>query len=144
MIPILHWLPNYNWKSDLLNDIIAGCTILALQIPQGLAYGKLAGAEAINGLYVSLFPVIIYAIFGTSKHISIGTFAVISIASNDALKNFKLQLISHYQNDTTILDHYIINDELTPEATIEVLTSLGLFTGLIQVFINFVNYFSKL
>lgn len=72
VIPILDWLPNYNVRRDLLADIITGFTVLALHIPQGLAYGKLAGVDPTHGLYVSLFPVLIYAIMGTSRQISIG------------------------------------------------------------------------
>lgn len=74
VFPILKWLTSYSIRKNLLYDVIAGVTILALHIPQGLAYGRLAGAEPINGLYVSLFPVVVYAIFGGSRQISIGKF----------------------------------------------------------------------
>lgn len=74
VFPILSWLPKYSLKSDLLADIAAGLTVLALHIPQGLAYGKLAGVQPIYGLYVSLFPVLIYTFFGTSHQVSIGKY----------------------------------------------------------------------
>ncbi|KAH9409972.1 hypothetical protein TYRP_009720 [Tyrophagus putrescentiae] len=85
LLPITGWLRTYRVREDLLADVITGVTILALHIPQGLAYGRLAGVEPINGLYVSLFPVVVYALFGGSRQISIGTFAVISIACRDVL-----------------------------------------------------------
>lgn len=44
-----------------------------------MAYGILAGVGAVNGLYVSFFPVLVYGFLGTSKHVSVGTFAVVSI-----------------------------------------------------------------
>lgn len=72
--PIFSWISVYNCKTDLIGDIVAGFTVSALHLPQGMAYGLLAGLSPINGLYVSFFPVIIYAIMGTSRHTSIGEF----------------------------------------------------------------------
>ncbi|KAF1751573.1 hypothetical protein GCK72_018127 [Caenorhabditis remanei] len=79
LIPILKWLPEYNWKSDLTKDFIGGITVGVMQIPQGIAYALLARQPAINGLYASLFPPLIYMFFGTSRHSSLGTFAVVSL-----------------------------------------------------------------
>jgi hypothetical protein len=72
LFPIIGWIRTYSIRDYLFNDIIAGFTILILHIPQGMAYGMLSGLSAINGLYVSFFPVIIYAFMGTSRHVSIG------------------------------------------------------------------------
>lgn len=72
VFPILSWLPNYDVKGDLLPDIMAGITVLALQIPQGLAYSKLASVPPIYGLYASFFSMIIYSMMATSKHVSMG------------------------------------------------------------------------
>jgi hypothetical protein len=72
LFPIIGWIRTYSIRDYLFNDIIAGFTILILHIPQGMAYGMLSGLSAINGLYVSFFPVIVYAFMGTSRHVSIG------------------------------------------------------------------------
>ena len=109
LFPIICWLPNYNIRSDLLPDLVTGFTILALHIPQGLAYGQLAGVNTINGLYVSFFPVLIYALFGGSRHISVGTFAVISIACKDVLDSLAQQGIV-VLNDHN--NHYYDNNNL--------------------------------
>ena len=72
--PFIGVLHSYSIKQNLLSDIVAGLTVCVMQIPQGLAYGLLAGLSPVSGLYVSLIPVIVYFILGTSKHISVGIF----------------------------------------------------------------------
>ncbi|KAE9554737.1 hypothetical protein FO519_002065 [Halicephalobus sp. NKZ332] len=76
--PILRWLPEYKIPY-LSTDIIAGSTVAILNIPQAMAYAALAGVPAIIGLYTSFFPPILYMLFGTSKHISLGMFAVVAL-----------------------------------------------------------------
>ncbi|CAF2630360.1 unnamed protein product [Rotaria sp. Silwood2] len=78
-IPFIDWIRHYNVKEWLLSDIVSGLTIGIVHIPQGLAYAILAGLPPVTGLYVSFFPVILYAFLGTSRHLSIGTFAVSSL-----------------------------------------------------------------
>ncbi|XP_071099652.1 prestin-like [Haliotis cracherodii] len=78
-LPILKVLRYYNIKENILIDILAGLTIGVLHIPQALAFGQLTSVKIENGLYTSLWPVIIYVFFGTSAHVSIGTSAVICI-----------------------------------------------------------------
>nr|AGV55623.1 sulfate transporter Ci-Slc26a alpha [Ciona intestinalis] len=79
VLPVTRWIPKYKIKNQLLGDIAGGITVGIVHLPQGMAYAILASLPAVTGLYVSFFPVLIYAIFGTSRHISIGTFAVISL-----------------------------------------------------------------
>ncbi|KAF8567566.1 hypothetical protein P879_09559 [Paragonimus westermani] len=62
-------------------DILAGLTMAILHIPQGMAYGYLAGLKPINGLYTSFFPALTYFFFGTSRQISVGTFSVVAMLS---------------------------------------------------------------
>uniref|UniRef100_A0A914XUH4 SLC26A/SulP transporter domain-containing protein n=1 Tax=Plectus sambesii TaxID=2011161 RepID=A0A914XUH4_9BILA len=70
-VPILGWLPNYE-RSFVLSDMIAGFTVGIMLVPQGMAYASLAGLEPVYGLYSSFFPSLLYMIFGTSRHISLG------------------------------------------------------------------------
>ncbi|BFZ10563.1 hypothetical protein BsWGS_13602 [Bradybaena similaris] len=78
-LPFLAIMKQYRLRQDLIPDIIAGLTVGIMHIPQGMAYGQLSTLPPVFGLYVSFFPVILYFFFGTSKHVSIGTFAVISL-----------------------------------------------------------------
>ncbi|KAI9275811.1 sulfate transporter family-domain-containing protein [Phascolomyces articulosus] len=78
MLPILHWLPKYNlmW---LWGDLICGCTVGAVVVPQSMAYAKIASLPPEYGLYSSFVGVVIYTFLGTSKDISIGTTAIMSL-----------------------------------------------------------------
>ncbi len=98
LFPILTWLPKYNIKDDLANDVAAGFTVAVMQVPQGLAYAVLASVPPVVGIYTAFFPVLVYIflgkyqnicfdfcnfildfVSGTSKHSSMGTFALVSI-----------------------------------------------------------------
>ena len=78
ILPILNWLPNYK-KSWLKGDISAGLTVGVMLVPQGIAYAMIAGLPPIYGLYTALIPQIVYAIFGTSRQLSIGPVAMDSL-----------------------------------------------------------------
>lgn len=78
-VPILSWLPEYSPRQSLLGDVIAGVTVAIMHIPQGMAYALLAGVPPITGLYMAFFPLLAYAVLGTSRHCSMGTFAVVCL-----------------------------------------------------------------
>uniref|UniRef100_A0A7N5P0D0 Solute carrier family 26 member 5 n=1 Tax=Ailuropoda melanoleuca TaxID=9646 RepID=A0A7N5P0D0_AILME len=78
-LPITKWLPAYKFKEYVLGDLVSGISTGVLQLPQGLAFAMLAAVPPVFGLYSSFYPVIMYCFLGTSRHISIGPFAVISL-----------------------------------------------------------------
>lgn len=77
-IPILDWIKSYN-SEDAKGDLNAGITVGIMLIPQGMAYAMLAGLPPIYGLYASLVPLILYAIFGTSRQLAVGPVAMVSL-----------------------------------------------------------------
>ncbi|CAI7569000.1 unnamed protein product [Penicillium bialowiezense] len=77
IFPFLHWIGHYNVQW-LIGDLVAGITVGAVVIPQGMAYAELAKLPPEYGLYSSFMGVLIYWFFATSKDITIGPVAVMS------------------------------------------------------------------
>ncbi|WP_096200539.1 SulP family inorganic anion transporter [Bacillus sp. FJAT-45350] len=78
IIPAFEWIPNYK-KSDLNDDMSAGLIVAIMLIPQGMAYAMLAGLPPVIGLYASTIPLLIYALFGTSRQLAVGPVAMVSL-----------------------------------------------------------------
>jgi len=70
-VPLAEWLPNYE-RSWLRNDVIAGITVTASVIPEGLAYASLANLPPVTGLYAGLLAAAAYVVFGTSRQVIVG------------------------------------------------------------------------
>ncbi|XP_055022162.1 solute carrier family 26 member 10 [Boleophthalmus pectinirostris] len=85
-VPIFSWLPSYRLKNWILGDTVAGLTVGILHIPQGMAFALLTSVAPIFGLYTSFFPVVLYMFFGTGRHVSTGTFAVISLMTGSVVE----------------------------------------------------------
>lgn len=77
--PIVKWLPRYRFKDWIIGDAMSGLIVGILLVPQSIAYSLLAGQDPIYGLYTSFFANIIYALLGTSRHISVGMFGVLCL-----------------------------------------------------------------
>jgi sulfate permease, SulP family len=76
--PILTWGADYN-RRTFTNDLIVAAIVTMMLIPQSLAYALLAGLPAEVGLYASMAPLVLYAIFGTSRTLAVGPVAVASL-----------------------------------------------------------------
>jgi SulP family sulfate permease len=83
-LPILEWGRTYN-RSAFSNDMIAAVIVTIMLIPQSLAYALLAGLPPEAGIYASIAPIILYAIFGTSRALAVGPVAVVSLLTASAI-----------------------------------------------------------
>lgn len=75
-IPVFSWLPGYK-TSYVIGDVISGFIVGLQRIHEGLAFALLAGVPTAYGLYSCFFPLLLWALFSSSKHSSIGTNAII-------------------------------------------------------------------
>ena len=118
-LPILSWLPRYR-PAWLRTDLLAGATAAAVVIPQALAYASIAGLPLQVGLYVALAPMVVYALLGTSRPLSVSSTSTISIlvASSLALA---------VQSDNP-------NDFILPAAT------LAFMVGIVLLLASFLRF----
>lgn len=70
-VPLFTWLPEYD-RTWLAVDIIAGLTLWGLVVPEAMAYAGIAGLPPEAGLYTLVASMLIYALLGTSRHLSLG------------------------------------------------------------------------
>ncbi|XP_038601264.1 anion exchange transporter [Tachyglossus aculeatus] len=97
-MPILQWAPRYSLKENLIPDAVSGLMLAIQQVTQGLAFAVLSSVHPVFGLYGSLFPAIIYAIFGMGRHVATGTFALTSLISANAVE----RLVPHMSHNFTL------------------------------------------
>lgn len=120
LFPIASDLKDYN-KQSFISDLIAGLTVGVMLVPQGMAYATLAGMPVIYGLYSSVIPLILYALLGTSRQLSIGPVAVSS---------------------TLILSG--VSQVISPDTDINTYISLVVLTGLMVGIAQMLMSFAKL
>ena len=85
IFPFLTWIGELKDRDVLRADILAGVTVALILIPQSMAYAQLAGLPAYYGLYISFMPVMIAALWGSSRQLATGPVAVVSIMTATAL-----------------------------------------------------------
>ena len=101
-LPALEWLRSYS-RGSLINDGLAAIIVTIMLIPQSLAYALLAGLPAEMGLYASILPLIAYALFGSSRTLSVGPVAVASLMTASAVGAVAAQGVVDYASAATLL-----------------------------------------
>ncbi|XP_036074870.1 solute carrier family 26 member 6 isoform X2 [Rousettus aegyptiacus] len=133
-LPVLAWLPQYPVRDWLLGDLLSGLSVAIMQLPQGLAYALLAGLPPVFGLYSSFYPVFIYFLFGTSRHISVGTFAVMSVMVGSVTESL-------YPDEAFLQDlNSTVNHMARDAARVQLASALSVLVGLFQVGLGLVHF----
>ncbi len=83
-LPILDWGRRYT-RETLMGDAVAALIVTIMLIPQSLAYALLAGLPPEVGLYASVAPLLLYAVFGSSRVLAVGPVAVVSLMTAAAV-----------------------------------------------------------
>jgi sulfate permease, SulP family len=78
--PIVGWLPRYE-RRWLVADAVSGLSVWALLVPQSLAYATIVGVPVQYGLYTAFAALLVYPLFGTSKHLVVGPSATVGAVS---------------------------------------------------------------
>jgi len=87
IFPIFNWLPSYQ-KEWIRYDLVAGLTAAAVVIPKAMAYAAIAGLPLVIGLYTSLVMLVVYAMMGTSRLLSVTTSSTIAILAAGVFSEF--------------------------------------------------------
>ena len=95
IFPILHWLRNYD-RPTFIQDLFGAAIVSFLFIPQSLGYALQAGLPASAGLYAAMLPLLGYAVFGTSRTLAVGPFAITSLMTATVLSRLALQGTPEY------------------------------------------------
>ncbi|KAM9408193.1 solute carrier family 26 member 6, like 1 [Pholidichthys leucotaenia] len=137
-LPVLYWLPKYSVWDYGMPDLISGISVGIMHLPQGMAYALLASVPPVFGLYSSLYPALIYFFFGTSRHISIGTFTVLSIMVGSVTERLAPDVDFLKMNGTNLTAEVDITAR--DSYRVQVATTTTVLGGLIQVLLGVVKF----
>ena len=101
-LPVLGWLKTYT-RQDFNSDLFAGIITAILLVPQGIAYAILAGLPPQLGLYASILPPVLYALFGTSRTLSVGPVSIAAIMIASALNAPEISALGNPVQSALIL-----------------------------------------
>ncbi|XP_042743973.1 testis anion transporter 1 isoform X4 [Lagopus leucura] len=134
--PILSWLFSYQFREWILKDLHAGLNVGLVQVPQGLLGVWLAGLPlpTINGFLSAFCCSVLYVVFGSSHHISIGSFSILNLVVKNILKSLDLNKTLSFNSslvnfsDPTLLKGYV--------ETLALTASVTFMTGVIQLLLG--------
>nr|XP_057940760.1 solute carrier family 26 member 6-like isoform X2 [Doryrhamphus excisus] len=137
-VPVLSWLPRYSFRENALGDLISGISVGIMQLPQGMAYALLAAVPPVFGLYASFYPVLIYFIFGTSKHISIGSYAVMSVMVGGVTE--RLAPDSNFMIFDNVTNSSVVDVFTRDAERVRVAAAVTFLTGIFQILFGLVHF----
>ena len=102
VFPVLVWGRQYR-PATFSQDLVAAVFVTVMLIPQSLAYAMLAGVPPKVGLFASIAPLLLYAVFGSSRSLSVGPVAVVSLMTAAALGGLGLSTEAEYVMAASVL-----------------------------------------
>ncbi|XP_034019239.1 chloride anion exchanger-like [Thalassophryne amazonica] len=126
LLPITGWMRSYRIKEWLLGDVVSGISTGLVAVMQGLAFALLAELPPSYGLFTAFFPVLTYFFLGTSRHISIGAFPVLSLMVGAVV----IRLVPDGQPAANITDFEGLNQD---QKRVLVASSLTFLMGIFQL-----------
>ncbi len=102
LFPIVGWIKFYT-REEFYSDLFAGIITAILLVPQGIAYAILAGLPPQLGLYSSILPPMLYALFGTSRTLSVGPVSIAAIMIASALSAPEISILGNPVQSALIL-----------------------------------------
>lgn len=100
-----------------------------------MAYGLLAGVSPSSGLYMAFFPTLVYFVFGTSRHISVGTLSVISLMTLKVVQTYGSDVVTVASHTNTTTPSSISVNAIGDQYTnLQVVTACAFMCGIHQVF----------
>lgn len=130
IFPSLLWLQDYEWKNYFFYDVIAGITVAVMNIPTGMGYGLLASLSPVVGIYTGIFPAFVYAILGTSRHSSMGSFAINAILTSEMVNMYSAP---EKLNTSSSASHTQTSDASGTYTPIEVAIAVTFMVGICQL-----------
>ncbi|XP_072553254.1 solute carrier family 26 member 9-like [Salminus brasiliensis] len=137
-LPVLSWLPKYNFRQNLLTDVISGVSAGTIQVPQGMAFALLANLPPVNGLYSSFFPLIPYFFMGTAHQMVPGTFAVLSIMVG--MVCLRLAPESDFSHFNSTLNATVVDEQMMNEVRLGISGTLACLTAIIQIGLGMMQF----
>ncbi|TRZ20885.1 hypothetical protein HGM15179_006220 [Zosterops borbonicus] len=132
LFPVLSWLPAYRFREWILSDIISGINTGLVAVLQGLAFALLVNVPTSYGLYAAFFPILVYFIFGTSRHIAVGPFPVLSLMVGG--------VVTRLVPDDSIGNGNSTNTSAINDERVMVAASVTFLSGVIQLLLGIFQF----
>lgn len=149
LFPIIKWGPEYT-KSKLTGDVVAGLTTGLMVIPQGMAYASIAGLPPVYGLYSAFMGCMVYFVTGTSKDISLGPTALMSLILAESFTELEHPLnATHITEDVAGLNlcsaiesdsHCCLDSGEYMCTPVKMAVAVTMMSGIVQVLMGVLNF----
>ncbi|KAJ3586793.1 hypothetical protein NHX12_013185 [Muraenolepis orangiensis] len=137
-LPVLSWLPKYPFRDNAVGDLVSGISVGIMHLPQGMASSLLAAVPPVFGLYSSFYPILVYFLFGTSRHVSIGTYAVLCVMIGGVTE--RLAPDSDFMSWDNVSNASVVDLVSRDAERVRVAAAVTFMSGLFQILLGLVHF----